>query len=196
MKGNVGQWTLTDKMEEKRFCYKYPHPAVTTDCVIFGFDGERLKVLLIERGREPYKGCWAFPGGFLEMDETAEEGALRELEEETGLRTAYIEQLHTFTGVRRDPRERVISVVYYALIKMTEVQGRDDAARAGWFALDEIPELAFDHGYILSMALSRLEELLRFKLSGFDRLLETFSMSELQDLSEKIFRISFCGKGS
>ena len=79
-------------MEENKYCYKYPHPAVTTDCVIFGFNGERLQVLLIERGIEPYKGRWAFPGGFLKMDETAEEGALCELKEETGLENAYIQQ--------------------------------------------------------------------------------------------------------
>ena len=90
-------------MEEMKYCYKYPHPSVTTDCVIFGFDGNQLQVLLIERGIEPYKGRWAFPGGFLNMEESAEEGALRELKEETGLTGAYIEQFHTFTDPNRDP---------------------------------------------------------------------------------------------
>ena len=89
------------------YCYEYPHPAVTTDCVIFGFDGTKLKVLLIRRGIEPFKGRWAFPGGFLQPDETAETGALRELREETGIGHAYLEQLHTFTDPERDPRERV-----------------------------------------------------------------------------------------
>lgn len=88
-------------MEEKAYTYKYPHPSVTTDCVIFGFDGTKLQMLLIERGIEPYKGRWAFPGGFLHPDETAEEGALRELQEETGLTGAYIEQFHTFTDPHR-----------------------------------------------------------------------------------------------
>lgn len=89
-------------MEEQKYCYKYPRPAVTTDCVIFAFDGNKLQVLLVERGREPYKGHWAFPGGFLNMDEDAGEGARRELEEETGLQTVYVDQLHTFTEVKRD----------------------------------------------------------------------------------------------
>ena len=108
-------------MEENKYCYKYPHLAVTTDCVIFGFNGERLQVLLIERGIEPYKGRWAFPGGFLKMDETAEVGALRELKEETGLENAYIQQFHTFSDPNRDPRERVITIAYYALVKIQDV---------------------------------------------------------------------------
>ena len=119
-------------MEELRFCYKYPHPSVTTDCVIFGFDGSRLTVLLIERGIEPFKGRWAFPGGFLRMDESAEDGALRELYEETGLRAAYIKQFHTFSDPDRDPRERVITIAYYALVRMEDVRGGDDAARADY----------------------------------------------------------------
>ena len=95
-----------ERNEELKYCYKYPHPSVTTDCVIFGFDGKKLQVLLVQRGNEPYKGCWAFPGGFMNMDESAEEGALRELQEETGLKDAYIRQFHTFTAPQRDPRER------------------------------------------------------------------------------------------
>ncbi len=101
-------------MEENKYCYKYPHPAVTTDCVIFGFDGEKLKILLIKRGIEPYKGKWALPGGFLKPDESAEAGALRELQEETGLTNAYIEQFHAYSEPDRDPRERVITIAYFA----------------------------------------------------------------------------------
>ena len=97
-------------MEENKFCYKYPHPAVTADCVIFGFDGLNLKVLLIQRGIEPFKGRWAFPGGFMQMDETIEECARRELREETGLVVNTVEQFHTFSDVNRDPRERVLTV--------------------------------------------------------------------------------------
>ena len=108
---------------EYRYHYQYPHPAVTTDCVIFGFDGERLNVLLIERGIEPYKGCWALPGGFIGMDQTAEESAMRELREETGLKDAYIRQFHTFSTVNRDPRERVLTIAYYALVRIQEVKG-------------------------------------------------------------------------
>ena len=103
--------------------YKYPHPSVTTDCIIFGFDGIDLKVLLIERGIEPFKGQWAFPGGFMQMDESAEEGAARELEEETGLKNVYIEQLQAFSAVNRDPRERVVTIAFYALVKLSDVKG-------------------------------------------------------------------------
>lgn len=126
-------------MKEKKYCYKYPHPAVTTDCVIFGFDGRELQVLLIERGIEPFKGKWAFPGGFLKMDETAREGALRELKEETGIENAYIEQVNTYSDPWRDPRERVITIAHYALVRIQEVKGGDDAAKAQWFPIDKVP---------------------------------------------------------
>jgi 8-oxo-dGTP diphosphatase len=178
-------------MEENKYCYRYPHPAVTTDCVIFGFDGERLQVLLIERGIEPYKGRWAFPGGFLKMDETAEEGARRELKEETGLDSAYMEQFHTFSTPERDPRERVITIAYYALVKIQEVKGGDDAASARWFPLDEIPSLAFDHDYILRMATQRLREQIHFQPIGFELLPEKFTLKELQLLYEAILGINF-----
>lgn len=178
-------------METKNYCYKYPHPSVTTDCVIFGFDGSKIKVLLIERGIEPFKGRWAFPGGFLNMEESAEEGALRELREETGLTGAYIEQFHTFTDPRRDPRERVISIAYYALVRIQDVKGGDDAARAQWFALDEVPHLAFDHDLILRMALSKLRERIHFEPIGFELLPEKFTMKELQALYEAILEVKF-----
>ena len=178
-------------MEENKYCYKYPHPAVTTDCVIFGFNGERLQVLLIERGIEPYKGRWAFPGGFLKIDETAEEGALRELKEETGLEGAYLEQFHTFSAPERDPRERVITIAYYALVKIQEVKGGDDAASARWFPLDDIPSLAFDHDYILRMATQRLREQIHFQPIGFELLPEKFTLKELQLLYESILGINF-----
>ena len=178
-------------MEENKYCYRYPHPAVTTDCVIFGFDGEHLQVLLIERGIEPYKGKWAFPGGFLKMDETAEEGARRELKEETGLDGAYMEQFHTFSAPERDPRERVITIAYYALVKIQEVKGGDDAASARWFPLDDIPSLAFDHDYILRMATQRLREQIHFQPIGFELLPEKFTLKELQLLYEAILGINF-----
>jgi len=178
-------------MEEKNFCYKYPHPSVTTDCVIFGFDGSKLNVLLIERGIEPYKGRWAFPGGFLNMDESAEEGALRELLEETGLTGAYIEQFHTFTDPKRDPRERVITIAYYALVRIQDVKGGDDAVKAQWFALDEVPQLAFDHDVILRKALARLRERIHFQPIGFELLPEKFTMKELQSLYEAILEVKF-----
>lgn len=178
-------------MEELNYRYKYPHPAVATDCVIFGFDGVSIKVLLIQRGIEPYKGAWAFPGGFLRMDETAEESARRELEEETGLKDAPVEQFFTFSSVDRDPRERVITIAHYALVKMEEVRGGDDAANARWFAIDEIPRLAFDHDRILRKAMAHLKERICFKPIGFELLPEIFTMSELQNLYEAILEVKF-----
>ena len=178
-------------MEEKKYCYKYPHPAVTTDCVIFGFDGEELKVLLIERGITPYKGHWAFPGGFLNPNETAEEGARRELREETGLDSAHIEQLHTYSTPDRDPRERVITIAYIALVRIQDVRGGDDAADAGWFPVENVPPLAFDHGEILRDALRRLRERIYFYPLGYELLPEKFTLKELQTLYEAVLGVQF-----
>lgn len=135
------------------YTYRYPHPAVAADCVLFCRDGGQLKVLLVERGNAPYKGCWAFPGGFMNMDETAEQCALRELQEETGLRVGEVRQLGAFSALDRDPRERVVSIVYYALVEKQPVQGGDDAAKAQWWPVEAIPPLAFDHEEILHQAL-------------------------------------------
>ena len=178
-------------MEEFKYHYKYPHPSVTTDCVIFGFDGTKLRVLLVERGIEPFKGSWAFPGGFLQMDEPAEAGALRELQEETGLQGAYIKQFHTFSDPKRDPRERVLTIAYYALVRIQEVKGGDDAAKAEWFALDDVPSLAFDHDLILRMALKELRKQIHFEPVGFELLPETFTMPQLQTLYEAILEVNF-----
>lgn len=178
-------------MEQFNYHYKYPHPSVTTDCVIFGFDGNKLKVLLVERGIEPFKGRWAFPGGFLKMDENAHEGALRELREETGLNNAYIRQFHTFTDPARDPRERVITIAHYALVRLQEVKGGDDAARAEWFALDEVPALAFDHDRILRMALKELRKQIHFEPVGFELLPPKFTVKQLQQLYEAILDVKF-----
>ncbi len=178
-------------MEELKYHYKYPHPSVTTDCVIFGFDGSRLNVLLVERGIEPFKGRWAFPGGFLKMDESAEECALRELYEETGLKAAYIKQFHTFSDPDRDPRERVITIAYYALVRMEDVRGGDDAARAEWFPLDEIPALAFDHNMILHRALTDIRRQIHFEPVGFELLPEKFTIKQLQHLYEAILGVKF-----
>ena len=171
--------------------YKYPHPSVTTDCVIFGYDGSKLNVLLIERGIEPFKGRWAFPGGFIKMDETALMGAKRELLEETGLKDAYIRQFHTFSEVDRDPRERVITIAYYALVRISEVKGGDDAARAKWFPLDQIPSLAFDHDMILRRATAELRKQIHFEPIGFELMPEKFTMTQLQHLYEAILDVKF-----
>ena len=177
--------------EELKYCYKYPHPSVTTDCVIFGFDGNKLRVLLVKRGIEPYKGRWAFPGGFIKMDESAEDGALRELQEETGLTGAFIRQFHTFSDPNRDPRERVITIAYYALVRMKEVKGGDDADEAQWFALDEVPQLAFDHDRILRMAVRALRQNIHFEPIGFELLPQEFTTKELQNLYEAILDVHF-----
>ena len=173
------------------YTYDYPRPAVTTDCVIFGYDGKELKVLLIERGIEPFKGCWAFPGGFLNMDEDALAGARRELKEETGLEDAFIEQFHTFSEPGRDPRGRVITIAHYALVKIQEVEGGDDAAQARWFPIGEVPPLAFDHDRILRMAMSRLKEKIHFEPVGFELLPDVFTMPQLQNLYEAILEVHF-----
>ena len=168
------------------YIYKYPHPSVTTDCVIFGFDGLQLRVLLIERKNDPYKGYWAFPGGFLNEDESAETGALRELEEETGMKSAYIKQFHTFSSPKRDPRERVLTIAFYALVNIVEVTANDDAANAHWFALDEVPSLAFDHDTILNMAITEMRKQMYFEPIGLDLLPNKFSIDELHRLFEAV----------
>lgn len=170
------------------FYYKYPHPAVTTDCVIFGFDDKGMHILLIERGRDPYKGTWALPGGFLEMDETAEEGAARELYEETHVKDVFLEQFHVFSAVARDPRERVITIAFYALIRQCDYQilAGDDATRTCWFEVDELPPLAFDHDKIISKAREYLKIKLKVSPIVFRLLDEQFTIGELQRVYELI----------
>jgi 8-oxo-dGTP diphosphatase len=140
-------------VKKRTYTYDYPRPAVTADCVVFSNDSDGLSVLLIERANEPFKGCWAFPGGFMEMDEDAEDCAKRELKEETGLEIRTMRQLGAFTDVNRDPRGRTISIAYYAFVEKAEVKGADDAAQAKWFPVDSVPALAFDHDKILRLAL-------------------------------------------
>ena len=142
---------------------------------------------------EPYKGRWAFPGGFIRMNETAEEGARRELKEETGVEDVFVEQLQAFSGVNRDPRERVITIAFFALIKQSDYQvtGGDDASKAQWFRLHEIPELAFDHDSILRVAMSRLKQKIQFEPIGFELLCDKFTMTQLQSLYEAILEIRF-----
>ena len=134
------------------YTYKYPRPAVTADCVVM--TNEPLpKVLLIQRGAAPFKGAWAFPGGFMNMDETTEECAIRELEEETGLKVVTVHQIGAYSKVDRDPRGRTITVAYLAIINSPEeVKGQDDAAKAAWFPITELPHLAFDHYDIMQDA--------------------------------------------
>jgi len=171
--------------------YKYEHPAVTTDCVIFTYEDWKLKVLLVRRGGEPYKGEWALPGGFLRNDETAKEGALRELREETGLAASAIGELGVFSDPDRDPRERVITIAYYALVKPADVIGGDDADEAAWFSIDDLPPLAFDHADILKAALDRLKKDIHFEPIGFELLDDEFTIPDLQRLYEIILGVKF-----
>ena len=171
--------------------YKYEHPAVTTDCVIFTYEDWKLKVLLVKRGGEPYKGDWALPGGFLRGNETAREGALRELREETALEASAIGELGVFSKPDRDPRERVITIAFYALVKPSKVQGGDDADEAAWFPIDDLPQLAFDHADIIHSALERLKRDIHFEPIGFDLLDEEFTIPDLQRLYEIILGVKF-----
>ena len=141
------------------YSYKYPRPALTADCIVFARKEPDFRVLLVQRANEPYKGKWAFPGGFMNMDETTEETARRELKEETGLTVDDISQIGTFDRVDRDPRGRVITVAYFVVIDgIREVKGGDDAAVARWFSIGNLPELAFDHQKIMEVALRKLRD--------------------------------------
>lgn len=170
------------------FQYDYPRGALTVDCVVFGLDDDELKVMLIQRDQAPFAGAWALPGGFVRLDETLEAAALRELAEETGLSRVYLEQLHTFGAVARDPRERVVSVAYSALVKMSDhrVQAATDARDAAWFAVHDVPTLAFDHEEILQLAVERLRDKLRRQPVGFELLPPQFTLSQLQRLYEVV----------
>ncbi|MGA7982463.1 MAG: NUDIX domain-containing protein [Chromatiaceae bacterium] len=169
-------------------CYAYPHPAVTTDVVLFTLREGKLQLLLIRRGGEPFAGAWALPGGFLEIDEDLPHCAQRELEEETGIAGVYLEQLFTFGRPGRDPRERVISVAYYALTPSEGLTLRpaSDAAEARWFPVGNLPPLAFDHDEIIRTAHQRLVAKLDYSTIAFQFLPETFTLSELQAVYETL----------
>jgi 8-oxo-dGTP diphosphatase len=167
---------------------EHPRPALTVDCVVFGLDAEDLQVLLVQRGVEPFRGRWALPGGFVRLHETLEEAARRELEEETGVRQVFLEQLYTFGAVNRDPRERVVSVAYYALAKLSDhrIKAATDARDAAWFAVSDVPPLAFDHDDILAVALERLKSKVRYQPIGFELLPAKFTLGQLQRLYETV----------
>jgi 8-oxo-dGTP diphosphatase len=170
------------------YSYEFPRAALTVDCVVFGLDAEDLKVMLIQRGLPPFEGRWALPGGFVRLDETLDEAALRELREETGLEKVYLEQLYTVGQIDRDPRERVVTVAYYALVRMSDhrVQAATDARAAAWFGMDDLPRLAFDHDKILKLAHQRLRGKVRYQPIGFELLPTKFALRQLQHLYEVI----------
>ncbi|MGB3292787.1 MAG: NUDIX domain-containing protein [Phormidesmis sp.] len=171
------------------YTYDYPRPALTVDCVVFGFETEAtLQVLLIQRKLPPYKGSWALPGGFVQIDESVDAAATRELQEETGVLEVFLEQLYTFGAVRRDPRDRIVSVAYYALISLQAhpVQAATDASDAKWFELSALPALGFDHQEILDRAIARLRAKIRYEPIGFELLPKVFTLSQLQRLYEQI----------
>lgn len=170
----------------KTHCYAYPHPAVTTDIVLFTLRDGALCVLLIERRNPPFRGVWALPGGFLEIDEDLEHCAKRELQEETGIEGVYLEQLYTFGAPDRDPRERIISVTYFALTRSDSLQpmAASDAAGVAWFPVTGLPELAFDHAAIIQLARQRLLAKLNYSTIAFQLLPESFTLSQLQSVYE------------
>ena len=170
------------------YTYKHPHPAVTVDGVVFGFDDADLKLLLIKRKIEPFQGQWALPGGFVLEQEGLEEAARRELADETGITRLYLEQLYSFGEPSRDPRERVISIAYYALVKLADhrVRAASDAQEVAWFPVAELPSLAFDHEKIVEVGLRRLKAKVRYEPIGFELLPEKFTLGELQRLYETV----------
>lgn len=194
---------LTTKMAtKKKFTYEYPRAALTVDIVIFGVDLERisatLDVLLIRRAADPFAGMLALPGGFVEMDETLDQAAFRELKEETGIVPSYLEQLYTFSKVDRDPRERVISAAFFALVPSRQhspIAG-SDASQALWLDVNRLNlnkpkfdfDFAFDHKDILELAVKRLQAKIRYAPIGFDLLPKGFTLAQLQRLYEVILQ--------
>ncbi len=166
--------------------YDYPHPAVTADVVVFTIENDDLKVLLIQRGRDPFEGEWALPGGFVEIDESPGQAAKRELKEETGVNASFLEQLYTFGRPDRDPRERIITVAYYSLIPFDQlsIAAGDDARDAKLYSTNELPALAFDHDSILRIAKHRVKERLSDSFYAFQMLPKAFTMYELRRVYE------------
>lgn len=166
----------------------YERPSVTVDIIIFALHEQELRVLLVKRKHAPFSGMWAIPGGFVGIAESLEDAAARELEEETGMTGVYMEQLYTFGAPRRDPRMRVVTVAYLALLPhgLVPPHAGDDAAEAAWFSLAALPEMAFDHGEILGYALQRLRYKLEYTAVGFQLLPDEFTLTELQTAYEII----------
>ncbi len=172
-----------------KYTYEFPRPALSVDIVIFSVWNESLQILLIQRGSSPFKDHWAIPGGFVKIDESLEDAVCRELKEETNLEAAYLEQLYTYGHPERDPRGRVVTVAYFALVPpraVNNVQGGSDAIKADWFPIENIPAVAFDHQEIIQYALRRLRYKLEYSAVGFELLPDEFTLSELQKTYEII----------
>lgn len=168
--------------------YQFARPALTVDIVVFALDERDLQVMLVQRDLAPFAGDWALPGGFVRIEETLDAAAARELREETGLGNIFLEQLFTFGAVDRDPRERVVTVAYFALVNLAghAVAASTDARSAAWFSVNDVPSLAFDHQQILDVALERLRAKVRYQPLGFELLPEKFTLRQLQHLYEII----------
>ncbi len=180
--------TLSSMKSKNKFAYEYERPALATDCVIFGFDGGELKVLLIERIDSHYKNGWSLPGGYVHMDETTEDAAERVLRDKTKLKNVFLEQLYTFSDIDRDPRQRVVAVAYYALVdnKKFQLSAGGNAKNIAWFELSKMPKLIFDHSKIVKLALERLKGKVRYQPVGFELLNDKFTLTQLQHLYEEI----------
>jgi 8-oxo-dGTP diphosphatase len=170
------------------YTYEFARPALTVDCVVFGLDATDLKIVLIQRKLPPFEGQWALPGGFVRDQESLDATALRELQEETGIHNVFLEQLYTFGAVHRDPRERIVTVAYYALVNLDEypLAAATDARDVGWFQVANLPKLPFDHSLIVAKALQRLKAKVRYEPIGFELLPKKFTLTQLQKLYETI----------
>ncbi len=187
----MGQSQSANGMQQ--YTYAHPRPSVTVDVVLFTFSDGQLRTLLIQRGGPPFADQWALPGGFVRMDESLEAAAERELLEETSVENVYLEQLYTFGEPDRDPRGRVITVAYFALLSADQagamaVRGGDDAQDARWWDLYDLPPVAFDHAPILDYALQRLRWKLEYTALGFLLLPAQFTLSELQSVYETVLK--------
>lgn len=179
--------------EKGEYTYEYPRAALTADIVAFRIEKGVLKVLLIQRGGNPYRGMWALPGGFMDMNETIEECARRELYEETGIRDVYMDQFRMFSSVYRDPRGRVVSMAFVALLRPdeNEVAAGDDAAAARWFDVDKLPQLAFDHSAVIRGAREHLAEMLRLHPVAFRLVGLRFTLDDVRRVYEIVYRRNY-----
>jgi 8-oxo-dGTP diphosphatase len=171
----------------------FEQPSVTTDLVVFTIKNNSLKVLLVKRDVEPFKNKWALPGGFVRIDESLEDSAKRELFEETGVKNVYLEQLYSFGNPERDPRGRIITISYFALINSNEIKlkASTDVSEAKWFSVSKIPSLAFDHKEILDYAIKRLKWKFEYTTIAFSLIPKKFSLGELQKIYEFVFNKKF-----